>query len=269
MNRARYNRFLNYIWFDLTHMSSEIICIYTRFIFNTIRAKLKKDSTDYSSEQLFWERVYYEFNIKKLPPYCWNDHEFRNSYTPDMLEVLEALSRDFGKDLKLIDVGSGPITSFIGKLDIYKYNITTVDPLANTYNSINKRYNPTYPLICTLGIGEQCNKLFEKNSFHLVLSHNAIDHSVSPEDFVKNLYYILKPGGFMYLSGHMNEGKATNWKGLHQHNIFLEDEDLLWTNKSGSVRDRNITGHLNMKIFHKEIAANNTGEQSYIMIYMK
>jgi 2-polyprenyl-3-methyl-5-hydroxy-6-metoxy-1,4-benzoquinol methylase len=131
-----------------------------------------------------------------------------------MKEMLDILSKDFNEELKLIDIGSGPVTSFFQKLDIYAWNIITVDPLAELYNDLNETYKVNYPIKCIEGTGEHLDELFEPNSFHLVLSQNSIDHSESPIAYINCLYYLCKPGGFIYISGHIKVGSSEHWVGI-------------------------------------------------------
>ncbi len=65
-----------------------------------------------------------------------------------------------------------------------------------------------------------------------------IDHATSPLKFINNLFYILKPRGYLYLTGFINEGKKQNYTGLHQHNLYVKDERLYWTNKDKSVNQK-------------------------------
>lgn len=251
------------------HPSPDIFQIYLRFGKNLLDSKISRKEVDYSTEQFYWERIYYKYNKLKKHPYCWDSELNRTVYSNEMTQILDILSEDFAEDLKLADIGSGPISSFIYKINICKYSITTVDPLAKIYNYINFKYNPTYPLKCIEGTGEQLTELFSGKNYHLVLTQNAIDHSIHPLNFMNNLFYILKPKGFLYLCGYIDVGKETNWIGLHQHNISIDGDDLIWSNRSGTVKGCNITGHLDMSLFSKDVSKTEDGAQLYIMIYKK
>lgn len=204
--------------FDVTHPSVGVLDIYGRFILSSLLAKLS-GAPNLSTEALYWE--YYCKNAIHDPPEWWDSSITKGRYNPEMRLILEILRKDFGDGVRLIDVGSGPVTSFFSYLDVYAWDVTTVDPLARLYNSLNKKYHINYPLECTEGYGESVSKLFPPESFHLVFSQNAIDHSRAPKEFVKNLYNLLKPNGFLYVTGFVNEGEASGWTGLHQHNLTV------------------------------------------------
>ena len=182
--------------------------------------------------------------------------------------MIENLSNNFNEPLKWIDVGSGPATSYLGKLNIYDYDITTIDPLAKLYNDINKKYQTKYPLLCRAGTGEELDKIFEKNSFHIALSVNAIDHSSSPLKFMTNLYDMVKPGGFIYLEGVQKVGDYTSWKGLHRHNLYIDGENIFWTNKSQTVVNANITGNLKKELLYESVEGDHPGKR-YKLVYRK
>lgn len=260
-------RIFHSIWFDLSHLSLTLINIYLKFFRNKINTKSTKIA-DFSSEIFFWEREYYQYWISGNHPRWWNANLTKNRYSPEMRQIIDILTKVFHEELRLIDVGSGPVTSFFNRIDITQWNIVTVDPLADLYNYLNKKYQVNYPLKCIEGTGESLNSLFDKQSFHLVLSQNAIDHATSPKDFIKQLYYILKPSGFLYLSGFINEGLAANWKGLHQHNLSVQGNHLVWTNRDKSIHNLNLTKDFKMKLFYKNIEGSNAGDR-FTLIYQK
>jgi len=49
-------------------------------------------------------------------------------------------------------------------------------------------------------------ELFDKESFHLVLSQNAIDHSINPKKFVNNISYVTKLNGLIQRLAKWNTG---------------------------------------------------------------
>jgi SAM-dependent methyltransferase len=258
-------RIYNYIFFDISHLSKEIISIYIRFLKNKLQS-IFFHRTDFSSEIFFWERQYNQFFISGKYPRNWNAYLSKNS--KEMTQIIDILLKTFDHNLKFIDVGSGPITSFFDKIDIMKWNIVTVDPLAKIYNSLNERYPVIYPLNCIEGTGETLDKIYEKDSFHVVLCENAIDHATSPHTFIENLFYILKPGGFLFLSGYINEGSAANWIGLHQHDLSISEDHILWTNRDHSMENFNITKNLKMTLFYKRVEGTSPGDE-FTLIYQK
>ena len=255
------------IWFDMMHPSLENISYYARFFFNKTYARLL-NKRDYSSAILDWTRVYYRYHASGKHPDWWDANLTKGRYSKEMKQVLDILSRDFNEDLKLIDVGSGPVTSFFEYLDITAWKIITVDPLAKLYNYLNKKYRINYPHKCIEGTGECLDELFDQNSFHLVISQNAMDHAISPQEFINKLYYVLKPGGFMYLSGFVNVGTREKWTGLHQHNLYVVGDHLFWTNRDKSINNLNITKNLNITLFYKNVEGPNPGD-FFTLIYRK
>lgn len=260
-------RIVNDIWFDLSHPSLINLEYYFGFLYNVFHARASNEP-DYSSEIFFWEQAYYKYHVSGDHPTWWDETLTRNRYSEDMRMVLDILINKFNKNLRLIDVGSGPVTSFFDKLDITSWEIVTVDPLAKLYNKLNKNYDVRYSIKCTEGVGEQVDKLFNPDSFHLVLSQNALDHCTSPPKFINNLVHICKPGGIIYLSGFIREGSSANWLGLHKHDLYVMGNDLCWTNWNNTANNINITENLDITLFQKEVSGCEPGDR-FKLIYMK
>jgi SAM-dependent methyltransferase len=124
-----------------------------------------------------------------------NDYKNRlNPDTPLRDYIISNISSVAGR-VKILDVGSGPITnigfSAVGK-DI---EITAVDPLADMYNELISKYNVMPPVKTQRGSGETLLETFEKESFDLVHTSNALDHSYDPLLAIKNMYELCKKGG--------------------------------------------------------------------------
>lgn len=262
-----YKRVVDGISFDVTHPSATLAGIYMGALYHSLSRRLARQ-VDYSSEIFFWQKEYYRWSIVDKKPVWWSSDGEPGRCSDELKPVMDTLTRDFGGDLKLIDVGSGPVTSFFSKLDVTRYDITTVDPLARWYNRLNEQYRVKYNIRCTEGMGESVDQLFDRESFHLVLSQNSIDHASAPDRFIQSLYSLLKPGGFLYLMGFVNEGEAANWLGLHQHNLYVAGDDVYWTNSDRSVVDRNLTGGLGMSLFYRHCEGPKTGDR-FTLIYRK
>lgn len=255
----------SYINFFLTNPSRDIIKIYQNYLINKLTFKFTK-KRDMSSEIFFWEHSYYKNHCSSKRPPWWSSRNPTYTYPLEMTSSLESLHEEFGESLELIDVGSGPISMLINKLDINRYTITTVDPLANTYNYLNSKYNIPYTIKCIEGTGENLDELFPTKKFHLAFSQNSIDHSEDPMKYIKNLRNVLKPNGIMYLSGSIREGTAESWIGLHQHDLFIEGEDLCWMNRFN--KEKNLTEYLDLKCLFKSVGGNDPGSL-YTIIYKK
>jgi hypothetical protein len=59
-------------------------------------------------------------------------------------------------------------------------------------------------------------------------------------------------------------GKSQDWVGLHKHNIKIENEDILWSNRDGTIIKLNISNKLDMELFLKKIQGS-----MYVMVYRK
>lgn len=263
MGKGVYSRELKRLFFDLSHFDFVILRIYLDYLRAHISAELLR-TPDLSSESYIWARDYWELRRWGKPVYG----EKRSKRTCKSVHfALHRLRRRFPEKLRLIDVGCGPSSHFYSeelanRADI---EIITVDPLAKHYQRLHQQYKTPYDIKCVEGFGENLDQLFSRDSFHLVYSENAIDHSIFPELFMKNMFRILKTGGYLILSGFMKEGSNTGWLGVHKWDIEAEGNDLLLTNRSKTICRRSLTRNLNLTMVSSEIVP----QTSYTNVFLK
>jgi ubiquinone/menaquinone biosynthesis C-methylase UbiE len=82
------------------------------------------------------------------------------------------------------------------------------------------------------GSAEDVASMFAADSFDLVYSRNALDHSFDPITALAAMTAVCKPGGHVYLEGAINEGVNANYTGLHFWNFMPVDGDLVIWNRT-------------------------------------
>ncbi len=156
---------------------------------------------------------------------------------------------------KVLDVGSGPLSPLAWGVDQNIIEVIAIDPLANIYKQILMKLNIKYPVEPVQGRGEIINEMFEKESFDVVYSRNALDHSDSPSLCIKNMVTLLKKGGILYLEGFVNEGSTNRWEGLHQWDFSIQDGDIMCSTKTGEIinmtKELPITSFFSKRWFRK------------------
>ncbi len=125
--------------------------------------------------------------------------------------------------IKILDVGAGTMTLIGKKWDNKKIEITAVDPLADKYNQVLRKYNINPPVVTQVGYAEKLVEQFGKNSFDIVHAINSIDHCFNPLLAIQQMLEVVKKDSYVVLHHHMNEGKEHNYSGLHQWNFFSKD----------------------------------------------
>ena len=157
---------------------------------------------------------------------------------PEML-VLEYLSEllteNSQEHVKILDVGAGPITKVGYKLANKTVELYPIDPLANIYAGILRRYNIQPPVKTILGKAEELSKQFGRNEFDLVYANNSIDHTANPVRAINEIYHVLKPNQYFYFSHFINEGEIHNYYGLHQWNFYSINDFLYLSNKTKNI----------------------------------
>jgi ubiquinone/menaquinone biosynthesis C-methylase UbiE len=133
----------------------------------------------------------------------------------------------------ILDVGAGPLT-FLGKRSPGKnLSISAVDPLAEEYDKLLKKYKVQPNVRTKYGDAERLHRIFPSNSFDLVFARNCIDHSYNPEKAVLCMIEVAKKGCYILLEHIANEAENENYQGLHQWNFSADaNGDFLISSKS-------------------------------------
>lgn len=261
-----FSRLFNYFRFDLTHLSKETIEIYFGLIKDKIRFNISSEP-DLSSEIFHWKRYYHQYALENPGKAVFH----RETTTKKSILIsLEKLKVQFDDLLYCLDVGCGPTSQFYTN-DFLKredVRIINVDPLAEVYKNLHKKYCNKYDIEYITGYGERLSQIFPKDFFHLIYSQNAIDHSQNPQEFIINMFNVLKPGGFLVLHGFIKEGSAAHWFGLHKWDIEVENNDLLLTNKKRTIHKKNLTKELDLSLIWKNVDGFGIGNK-YTMVYKK
>jgi radical SAM superfamily enzyme YgiQ (UPF0313 family)/ubiquinone/menaquinone biosynthesis C-methylase UbiE len=172
-----------------------------------------------ASEIYFWDNW-----LKKQGGRRWKQEHLRRCNSNSNLQNIIVDYLDKNKtEHSILDVGAGPLTR-VGKL--YKGNrieIHAVDPLAKKYDVLLKKYN-IQPIVRTKECyGENLSEMFAENTFDVVYSFNAIDHSINPVKCLREMIKVTKRGRFIILEVFEKEGRRALWRGLHKWGFFLKE----------------------------------------------
>lgn len=156
---------------------------------------------------------------------------------PEICQLLDpALER-----VRLLDVGSGPLTCLGKRWGERRIEITAIDPLAERYLQILDKYNLRPPVAPVTGEAERLREYFPVDSFDLVHARNCLDHSWDPEAAIIEMLAVVKPGSYVLLQHRINEGENVGYEGLHQWNFFAQGGEF---HIGSRRRRRNISRRL-------------------------
>ena len=202
------------------------------------------------SETYYWDNALnLEFEHSEGIDRCMDKGKREGAFPKSLLAFIKEIKEYKDSAVKVLDVGSGPVSTLAWGVDQNLINVVAIDPLAHEYSKLMKRKNLDYPIIPIQGKGEELTKLFLNSKFDIVYSRNALDHSSSPLKCLNEMFALIDPGGFIYLEGVVNVGAAEDWKGLHQHNLIPENGHLVHYNKNGKLT--NLTNGHKLKCVHQ------------------
>jgi SAM-dependent methyltransferase len=207
-----------------------------------VRRKLTPDTRalQLREEVDFWEQWFETKGLK------WPD-DYAERFDGDMplQEHLSIYASRLPADhIKILDVGSGPLTK-LGKVHPAKtLSITAVDVLAAEYDRLLKQFNIT-PLVRTqYGVAEKLQQQFGTETFDIVHAQNSLDHTSEPLMGLREMLAVTKRGGYVVLLHAENEGKNESYKQLHKWDFTCERGHFIIGGPGRRGPRRDITQHL-------------------------
>lgn len=141
-----------------------------------------------------------------------------------MLE--EDLPNEKGRLIKFADIGSGAYSRCGKKTEKVDLEIIAVDPLASAYKILKNKYNiQDNGINVEVGFVELLDKQFQKDTFDIVHMSNSLDHCFDAVFAIYQLLFICKVGGKVILRHHEDEAEKEGYRGLHQWNLSLHNEE--------------------------------------------
>ena len=145
--------------------------------------------------------------------------------------------------IKILDVGSGPMTLVGHKAAGKTVEVTACDPLASAYSDILNKYNIQPPVKVIFADCENLSLFFDPDYFDLISCRNALDHSYNPIQSILQMLFLVKKNGLISLAHFANEAENCNYTGLHQWNLSNEGDDLIIWNRENKFSLQEILGN--------------------------
>lgn len=204
---------------------------YLRIRLLSLMAGNKSREARLKDELRFWDKW---LKTKGLQ---WPE-QFRDRLNPDLplapahRRFIDHLPQD---EVRLLDVGAGPLTT-LGKSHPQKrLVIDAIDVLAESYDQLLERYRIQPPVRTKFAEAEHLTRWFPEESFDFVNARNCLDHCLDPLEAVRQILLVTKRGCYALLEHIENEGEKQHYLGLHLWNFNLIGKDLIVRGKKGST----------------------------------
>jgi SAM-dependent methyltransferase len=158
----------------------------------------------------------------------------------ELREAIEAVPR---QQVRVLDVGAGPVT-VIGRTYAGKaIDVTPIDPLADIYNDGLDKANVHPPVVTRKLSVEELTGAFPPASFDIAFCHNAIDHMPDPMLAIDVMLTLVSPDGFVVLRSLPNEGERNSYFGIHQWNVDCHGSELvIWNRTARHMLSEELSG---------------------------
>lgn len=144
-------------------------------------------------------------------------------------DLIDAAGTATDNVVRVLDVGSGPLSTLGTTWPGHEVLLTACDPLANEYNALLAECGLASRARIEYAIGEELTQIYPEAYFDFVHSANALDHAYDPLRCMQNMLSICKPGGTVAVISVENEGERQQYCGLHRWNFTVQGENLrLW-----------------------------------------
>lgn len=133
------------------------------------------------------------------------------------------------KNIRVLDVGSGPITHIGRAHPFLSIEVVATDFLASRYNRILSSHRISPPVLTQFADAEKLTDIFAENSFDLAVANNSLDHCAAPIKAIDEMIKVISPGCSVFLRHRENEAVRAKYRGLHQWNFQQENGNpYLW-----------------------------------------
>lgn len=181
-----------------------------------------------TAELAFWQRWLETGGLE------WPE-DFQRRFNPDTpLDesiVCSAIERLARPDIRILDVGAGPVTS-LGKVYPGRaIEIVPVDALAAAFNRLLGASGFRPPVRTLTGHAERLPSDVKDRSFDIAFARNSLDHTWNPMRAIRNMIEATSDDGFVLLKHRRNEAQAQSYQDLHQWNFDLRSGDLVIWNR--------------------------------------
>lgn len=149
--------------------------------------------------------------------------------------IIENIQHINKPKIKLLDVGCGPFPKSGKVCKGFDIERVLVDALAEEYHRFLSEQGIQPEEVILKCNAEELDELFVESSFDVIFSKNALDHTYNPMRAIKKMYSLLNENGVIILEHYRNEGKYTNYAGLHQWDFDIVNDEFIISNKQGNA----------------------------------
>lgn len=191
---------------------------------NTIEKSLRDEGRVHAVES--WRHMFTSGRLN-----AWIS-ESRNHTLDFHLEALVKIAACERPDdvIRVLDVGSGPISMLSKNFSGWNVELLAADALADDYAQLVDELgiDPERRLVRPVQAeSEELSAMLGEKRFEFVIMRNALDHTADPVKSFEELMKVCAPGGYVLIEQFENEAKAEKWEGFHQWNMYFKVNTII------------------------------------------
>jgi len=167
-----------------------------------------------------------------------DDYERRMNPLTPLRPLLQALlleaRRPNQTHFRILDVGSGPMEASGFRMTSepgLTLEVVATDALGDAYQKLLDKHGLQPPMRVRQLLGEQLTQRLANDSFDLVMSVNALDHTHDPIAVLRQMLHVAKPGNPVFIRVYPNEAINGGYTGFHRWNFANVEGRLILHSK--------------------------------------
>jgi SAM-dependent methyltransferase len=140
-----------------------------------------------------------------------------------------------GPEIRILDVGAGPLTCLGKQTPGRKLTIVAADALAPHYDRLLAKHG-VMPIVRTVAAdAERLTDVFPERAFDLVNARNCIDHTYDPLEAIRQMIRVAREDSYVLLNHAENEAQNEHYVGMHQWNFTMSGPDFVIRSRRDTI----------------------------------
>jgi SAM-dependent methyltransferase len=152
--------------------------------------------------------------------------DFRQRFDPEaelQPEIRELVHVPSDGVVRILDVGSGPVTWIGKRWPPHRVELTAIDALADEWQRLLETHGMLAPVPAIRCEGERLSDVLPANHFDLAMARYSLDESHDPLTVLRQMIAAVRHGGAVLISSRVRAADSEHHWGLQHWNLAVEE----------------------------------------------